>query len=368
MASMARMKGYKKAIYRYIHLFQDSSHIIPAMSTLNFPRHKRQSLGSRYRAPLQTPRFLLHKLGGSSKPLRQGYAIPSPQIETVDGDCIMYNGVSGLVDVEYLHDRHLIDGTGNDYSKRSSLYAVDSYIDTQSISSEGSVTSDMSTGSDCEAELPVCLTPGRLSLAPPPSNARTRIQDLMEEMNKHCDRSFQDSGVDIAPAPLKPRKRQINMKRPHDKTYRAFDQAESHFDDTEPTEGRLTQSTVEHDIERHLAQLEHQTAELREILTACEAKLYQMTEQLAQSKSEKQDVSFEPKTAEYRAPQVQDNDFPKVDCRNESRRQGDAYMDFLHVDFADAEQVNILSHVDTAGIMAQRRRARLPRAWAVWLG
>ncbi|ODM21213.1 hypothetical protein SI65_04266 [Aspergillus cristatus] len=338
------------------------------MSTLNFPRPKRQSLGSRYRPLSQTSQFLLHKLGGSSEPLPQRYAIPSPRIGTVDEDCILYNGVSGLMEVDYLRDRYSIDSTGNNYSKRGSLYMANSDIDTQSISSEGSITSDTSIESDSEAELPVCLAPGRLSLAPHPSNVRMGMQDLMQGVNQHCDSYFEDSGIDIAPAPLRPRKRQNNKKRSHDKTNRAFDQAETHFDysDTDAhAHDKRAQSTVEHEIEQHLAQLGHQTAELREILTACEAKLSQMTEQLAQSKPEKRDVSFEPKTAEYRALLVQDNHFPLVGYRNESRRHGEPYMDFLHVDFANAEQVNLLSHLNTAGMMAQRRRGRLPRAWAL---
>ncbi|BCR89805.1 uncharacterized protein ACHE_51003A [Aspergillus chevalieri] len=338
------------------------------MSTLNFPRPKRQSLGSRYRPLSQTSQFLLHKLGGSSRPLPQGYANPSPRIGTVDEDCILYNGLSDPMEVDYSRDRHSIDSTRNNYSKRGSLYMANSDIDTQSISSKGSITSDMSVESNSEAELPVCLTPGRLSLVPHPSNVHMGIQDLMQGVNRNCDSYIEDSGINIAPAPLRPRKRQNNKKCSHDKTNRALNQAETHFDysDTDAhAHDRRAQSTVEYEIEQHLAQLEHQTAELREILTACEAKLSQMTQQLAQSTPEKRAVSFEPKAAEYRALLVQDSQFPLVGYRNESRRHGEPYMDFLHVDFANAEQVNLLSHLNTAGTMAQRRRGRLPRAWAV---
>ncbi|OJJ83272.1 uncharacterized protein ASPGLDRAFT_26849 [Aspergillus glaucus CBS 516.65] len=338
------------------------------MSTFNFPRHKRQSLGSRYRPLSETSQFLLQNLGGSSEPLPQNYPVPPPRVGTFEDDYVLCNRVSGLMDVDYLRDR---DSIGSDlYSERGSLYVVNSGIETQSINSEGSVTSDISIGSESEAELPACLTPGRISNAQPPSDACMGIQDFMEEVSQHCDSYFDDSGVDIAPAPLRPRKRQNNKKRPH-KTYRAFKKTKFHFDEHEADDHsheKRAQPAVEEAIEQHLAQLEHQTAELREMLTACESKLSQMTEQLAQSKSEKQVVSFkssfEPKTAKYNALPVKDNPFPIVEYKNESRRHGDAYMDFLRVDFMDAEQVDLLSYVNNAGLNAQQRRGRLPRAWA----
>lgn len=374
MASKARIEVYKRRTFRrhVLTIFTLSRVILRlTMSTFNFPRHKRQSLGSRYRPLSETSQFLLQKLGGSSEPLPQDYPIPPPGVGTVEDDYVLCNGVSSLMDIDYLRDR---DSIGSDlYSERGSLYALNSDIETQSLNSEGSVTSDISIGSGSEPELPACLTPGRLSIAAPPSNVRMGIQDLMKEVSQHCDSYFDDSGVDIAPAPLRPRKRQNNKKHPH-KAYRVFNKAEAHIHDPEAdryADNKRAQAAVEEAIEQHLTQLKHQTADLREMLTACEAKLSQMTEQLAQSKSEKRAVSFkpsfEPKTAKYKALPalpVQDNPFSIVEYKNESRRHGDAYMDFLHVDFMDAEQVDLLSHVNLAGINAQRRRGRLPRAWA----
>lgn len=275
------------------------------------------------------------------------------------------------MDVDYLGDRDSIGS--NLYSECGSLYVVNSDIETQSINSEGYVTRDTSIGSETEAELPACLTPGRISIAQPPSDARMGIQYPMKEASQHCDDYCDDSGVDIAPAPLRPRKRQ-NNKRHHYKTYRAFNKTETHSNNPETdyhSDKKRAQPAVEHKIEQHLAQLEHQTAELKEILTACESKLSQMTEQLAQSKSEKRAVSFEPpfvpRTTKYRAlPAIpmKNNPFPIVEYRNESRRHGEPYVDFLHVNFMDAEQVDLLSHLNNAGLNAQRRRGHLPRAGA----
>lgn len=272
-----------------------------------------------------------------------------------------------MMEVDYLRDRDFIGS--NLYSKRSSLSVVNSDIDTRSINSEESVTSDISIGSESENELPACLTPGRISIVQPSSNAHLGIQDLMKGMSQRCDSYFDDSGVDIAPAPLRPGKRRNNKKCPH-KTYRAVSKTNFHFDEHEVdvhVHEKRAQLAIEDAIEQHLAQLEHQTADLRQMLTTCEAKLSQMTEQVAQFKSEKQAVSFEssfePKTAKYNALPMKDNPFLIVQYRNESRRYGDAYMDFLQVDFMNTEQVDLLSHVNNAGIIAQRRRGRLSRAW-----
>lgn len=290
--------------------------------------------------------------------------MPLQRIGTVEEDCILYNAVSGLVDVDFLRDGEMFENGDDDYSKPGYLYVVNSDLETQSICSERSGCSEGSLFTiESQSNLSVPLDYGKPS-SPPRSSKVVGIQDLVEEVDKQCNDSFQDTH--IAPAPLRPRKHQNDRKkRPHDKAPRSLS-TEAHSNeqetDAESFEERKTPSAVEKAIEQHLAQMKQQAAELRKMLSACEAKLSKMTEELAQSKSEQRAVSFpsfEPKPATFSR---QEDGFQMVERTNERRRQGDPYMNFLHVDFADAGQVALLSHVNRVGMNAQRRRRQLPRA------
>lgn len=108
--------------------------------------------------------------------------------------------------------------------------------------------------------------------------------------------------------------------------------------------------------------MEHQTAELRKMLTICEAKMSQMANELLQAKSEQLAMTSESSADSLYSASSSSS---SSDCYSWSScsTQMQDQMAFMNVDiFQDAKQAALVAHLNLIGMSAQRHRHRLPQA------
>lgn len=207
-----------------------------------------------------------------------------------------------------------------------------------------------SSFSKTRSDLALSLEWGRLSVSPRPSNASMRVQDQS---------NHQDS--DIVPAPLRFRKMPFSHNPANNKLFQTITAAEAHSDDTPITDlaENYSKWPAEEALEHHLADMEHQTAELRKLLNTCEAKMTQMANELLQAKSEQLAMSESSANSPHFASSSSSDCHSLSSCRTQIQEP----KTFMGVDISpDAKQMALVAHLNLVGMSAQRHRHRLPEA------
>ena len=259
--------------------------------------------------------------------------IPSPRIGSAKDDSVLYNAVSSLMDVNSLRDKGPNTTNDADISPTGLLYVVNPDPEPQ-------------LPNKAHSDLSLSLDWGRLSVSPRPSNASMRVPDT----SNHRDNS------DIVPAPLRLRKMPFAHNPANSMLFQTITAAEAHSGDTGAITGLEEQdqpkSATEEALEHRLADMEHQTAELRKMLTLCEAKMTQMANELLQAKSESSANSL------HSASSSSSDCYSLSSCSTQMQDP----TTFMNVDvFQDAKQAALLAHLNLVGMSAQRNRHQLPQ-------
>lgn len=246
------------------------------------------------------------------------------------------------MDVDSLRDKGSKTTSDADISQTGLLYVVNPDPEPQLSNKKHS-------------DLSLSLEWGRLSVSPRSSNASMRVPDKSNS---------QDS--DIVPAPLRLKKMPFAQNPANSKLFQTIAAAEAHSDDTgtitDPEEQDHPKSATEEALEHRLAEMEHQTAELRKMLTICEAKMSQMANELLQAKSEQLAMTSESSADSLYSASSSSS---SSDCYSWSScsTQMQDQMAFMNVDiFQDAKQAALVAHLNLIGMSAQRHRHRLPQA------
>lgn len=260
--------------------------------------------------------------------------IPSPRIGSAEDDSVLYNAVSSLMDVDSLRDKRPNTTNDSDISPTSLLYVVNPDPEPQ-------------LPNKAHSDLSLSLDWGRLSVSPRPSNASMRVPDQS---------NYQDNNA-IVPAPLLLRK-MFPHNLANSKLFQTITAAEAHSEGTgtitELAEENQPQSATEKALEDRLAEMEHQTAELRRMLAICEAKMTQMANELSQAKSMTSGPSANPSSSSDR--------YSWSTCSAQMQNQ----TTFMDIDICqDAKQMALLAHLNLVGMSAQRHRHRLPQVLVV---
>lgn len=324
--------------------------------------HKHRSSGTIYKPLAESSRNLVRKLW--SRPQSFAHAnhnntienerIPSPRIGSAEDDCVLYNAVSGLMDVDFLRDKGQTVNGGAVRSNTGFLYVVNPDLESHSPPRQHS-------------DLSVSMTWGKLSISPRPSSMGLETHGLPELSEQHDD----FHGDDIIPAPLRLRKRSSSFTNPvNSRIYHTIKSTEPHSEnfeiDSDLAQRNHTESTADEEaLERHLSQLEQQTADLRKKLIECETKLSQMTGKSQHTKEKPLPLTPVSSAATSRTSSLRTPSSCSSSLLSEHQNlvgEGD-FRSFSHIDFSqDAKQVALLSHMDLVGMCAQRSRGRLPRA------
>ena len=259
--------------------------------------------------------------------------IPSPRIGSAKDDSVLYNAVSSLMDVNSLRDKGPNTTNDADISPTGLLYVINPDPEPQ-------------LPNKAHSDLSLSLDWGRLSVSPRPSNASMRVPDT----SNHRDNS------DIVPAPLRLRKMPFAHNPANSMLFQTITAAEAHSGDTGAITGLEEQdqpkSATEEALEHRLADMEHQTAELRKMLTLCEAKMTQMANELLQAKSESSANSL------HSASSSSSDCYSLSSCSTQMQDP----TTFMNVDvFQDAKQAALLAHLNLVGMSAQRNRHQLPQ-------
>ena len=256
--------------------------------------------------------------------------IPSPRIGSAKDDSVLYNAVSSLMDVDSLRDKRPNTTNDSDISPTSLLYVVNPDPEPQ-------------LPNKAHSDLSLSLDWGRLSVSPRPSNASMRVPDQS---------NYQDNNA-IVPAPLRLRK-MFPDNPANSKLFQTITATETHSKGTgtitDLAEENQPKSATEEALEDRLAEMEHQTAELRRMLTICEAKMTQMTNELSQAKSMTSGSSANPSSSS--------DCYYWSSCSAQMQNQ----TTFMDIDICqDAKQMALLAHLNLVGLSAQRHRHRLPQ-------
>ena len=267
--------------------------------------------------------------------------ILSPRIGSAEEDSVLYNAVSSLMDVDSLRDREPKTASDADIAQAGLLYVVNPDPEPQ-------------LPNKAHSDLSLSLEWGRLSVSPRPSNANLRVQDK----NNAQDNS------DIVPAPLRLRKMSFAHSTANSKLFQTITAAEAHSDDTgtitDLEEENQPKSATEEALEHRLAEMEHQIAELRKMLSICEAKMTQMANELLPAKSEQLAMASESTTNSLHSSCSTSCDcYSLSSCSTRMQDQ----TTFMNIDICqDAKQAAVLAHLNLVGMSAQRHRHRLPQA------
>ena len=259
--------------------------------------------------------------------------IPSPRIGSAEDDSVLYNAVSSLMDVNSLRDKGPNTTNDADISPTGLLYVINPDPEPQ-------------LPNKAHSDLSLSLDWGRLSVSPRPSNASMRVPDT----------SNRRDNSDIVPAPLRLRKMPFAHNPANSMLFQTITAAEAHSGDTGAITGLEEQdqpkSATEEALEHRLADMEHQTAELRKMLTLCEAKMTQMANELLQAKSESSANSL------HSASSSSSDCYSLSSCSTQMQDP----TTFMNVDvFQDAKQAALLAHLNLVGMSAQRNRHQLPQ-------
>ena len=259
--------------------------------------------------------------------------IPSPRIGSAEDDSVLYNAVSSLMDVDSLRDKGPNTTNDADISPTGLLYVVNPDPEPQ-------------LPNKAHSDLSLSLDWGRLSVSPRPSNASMRVPDQS---------NYQDNNA-IVPAPLRLRK-MLPHNPANSKLFQTITATETHSKGTgtitDLAEENQPKSATEEALEDRLAEMEHQTAELRRMLTICEAKMTQMTNELSQAKSMTSGSSANPSSSS--------DCYYWSSCSAQMQNQ----TTFMDIDICqDAKQMALLAHLNLVGLSAQRHRHRLPQVLA----
>ena len=260
--------------------------------------------------------------------------IPSPRIGSAKDDSVLYNAVSSVMDVDSLRDKGPKATSDADISQTGLLYVVNPDPEPQF------------SNNKAHSDLSLSLEWGRLSVSPRPSNASMRVPDQS---------NYQDNNA-IVPAPLRLRK-MLPHNPANSKLFQTITATETHSKGTgtitDLAEENQPKSATEEALEDRLAEMEHQTAELRRMLTICEAKMTQMTNELSQAKSMTSGSSANPSSSS--------DCYYWSSCSAQMQNQ----TTFMAIDICqDAKQMALLAHLNLVGLSAQRHRHRLPQVLA----
>lgn len=310
--------------------------LILAMTTFNVSSRKSRSSGTL----TKSSRSLLRKLRPQPlAPINEvdetiEAPVPSPRIGSAEEDSVLYNAVSSVMDVDSLRDKGPKATSDADISQTGLLYVVNPDPEPQF------------SNNKAHSDLSLSLEWGRLSVSPRPSNASMRVPDT----------SNRRDNSDIVPAPLRLRKMPFAHNPANSMLFQTITAAEAHSGDTGAITGLEEQdqpkSATEEALEHRLADMEHQTAELRKMLTLCEAKMTQMANELLQAKSESSANSL------HSASSSSSDCYSLSSCSTQMQDP----TTFMNVDvFQDAKQAALLAHLNLVGMSAQRNRHQLPQ-------